>query len=248
MKISRVFATYNEFVTTRKAQNIMFEQGDQVDEIIYGDSASTDGVDTYCRALWEPDVFIKFKKNLGIAGSHNPLFAMASGDLIVLTGCNRVPPKGWPDIFRKHFDAFPNLAAACIFNHGANPTERIQGPTHTSNGCTIVEGVLMDVICFKRWVFREVGYYQTCFGLWGVEDLELSARIQRWCKQNNKIAGFIPNMRNEHMGFDPRKPFDPQSSTKEYYELKKSENEKYPERERKFQELARQNFPFFSPY
>lgn len=246
MKVSACFATLNEIETVKKAWPDAKDPG--VDEWLVSDNGSTDGVDDYIREIVKPDVFIKFKTNTGIAISHNPLFAMASGDLIVLTGCNRIPPVGWVQLFKSHFEAFPDLVACCTFNQNITVSERTWGSPRHSKGLTIVPGCLMDVICFKRELFRAVGYYQTCFGLWGVEDIELTSRIQRYCRQNKKLAGFIPGYSNLHMGFDPREPHDSRTSTKEYYELKKAENEKFSEKEKKFNELGDRGFPYFSPY
>jgi glycosyltransferase involved in cell wall biosynthesis len=246
MKISACFAVHNEIETVKKCWPV--SKSILVNEWLIADNGSTDGVGDYIRDVVDPDVFIKFKENVGIARSHNPLFAQASGDLVVLTGCNRIPPDGWATKFRTYFQTFPDLVAACIYNDKANQSERVSGHSHSVGKLPLLDGILMDVICFRKEIFKHVGYYDLGFGLYGYEDLEFSARIQSWCGANGKFAGVIPDLRNRHMGFVPTEEFDPSKCSEYYYNLKKSEWNKNTDKEKRFMELADHGFPYFSPY
>lgn len=246
MKVSACFAIFNERQILQKVwpENI----DEEIDEWLIADNGSTDGAKEYLDIYLKADVEILFKKNVGIARSHNALFSQASGDLIILTGCNRILPKNWVRLFKDYFTAFPDLVTACIYNDGAIEGQRVLGPAQFAGNLAITPGVIMDVICFHREIFREIGYYDTNFGLWGMEDLEFSERIHKYCKANKKIAGFIPNIRNKHFGFSPTEDFDPKKSSLDYYDLKVGENNRFAEKEKYFYELKAKGFPPFKPF
>jgi len=89
---SIILLTFNRKEITDKCvrQNIK-KAGCKIEEIIWIDNGSTDGVDLSDIA----DISIRYKENTGVAKGYNTGFRLARGKSIIIPGTDMILPEGW---------------------------------------------------------------------------------------------------------------------------------------------------------
>lgn len=219
MKTSIVLLTYNrkEYVERSINQNLN-NAGYKIDEIIWVDNGSTDGV----LGLDIPaDTIVFNKENQGVARGYNAGFKLASGDLIVKPGTDMLLPQGWLATFVKYHEAVPNSGVAAYFHKNfENLAERKIGGLKEAAGLPYQPAIALGVQAIAREVFEKVGYLPDLGVKYGMDDVHFDIAVRK--------AGFtnyyIPGVKPEHLG--DRDGID----YPEYREAKNKELKKYVRR------------------
>jgi GT2 family glycosyltransferase len=248
MKVSWVILTYNRFSVVSKAfRHNMLNAGlsahEQSDvEIIWVDNGSKLD-DQSCQYLQHlSDVKVFNKVNLGVAKGYNRGMVLATGDLVVITGCDRIMPENWLRRMLEAFEKVPNMGCVSCYSH---PDHMIQDRYLTNNKVEEVGGVqFMRALPFEARMFRrsmlsDVGYFHEGFGLYGYEDCLWGPRFVNEARAKGLICCTLPDFKAKHLGDAEDSP--------QYKEFKKKENQEAWKWEL-VEELARQGYPKFNPY
>lgn len=254
MRVSWVILTHNRRHTVERAfQHNYIRAGRQIDELVWVDNGSTDGVDEYA-ALHKPDVFIKHLDNLGVAKGYNRGMAVASGTHIVITGCDMLMPENWLHTFARYVQEIPETGVACMYS---KPLAECRERSRSEKGswCPMMRlnSVLwyMAAMPLERRIFskdflEKTGYLREDFGLYGWEDVEWAYRAERVCRENKLLSYVIPDQVPTHLGTEGINPFDGKDE-KEYHAFKQREANDMRKRAL-LQECAKKNFPYYNPF
>ena len=91
VQVSIILLTYNRKELTEHVRDNIKKAGYKIDEIIWIDNGSTDGVDLSDIA----DISVRYKENTGVAKGYNTGFRLARGKYIVIPGTDMFLPKDW---------------------------------------------------------------------------------------------------------------------------------------------------------
>lgn len=247
-KISWVILTYNRAeIVERAFHHNLKNAGDLFDELIWVDNGSQEQTDILKDYA---NVIILNTTNLGVAKGYNRAMAMATGDYIVITGCDMLMPDNWLKTFRTYVETIPETVCACMYT---NKPEEVADrymyagrlETHKS-GLSYIQAMPMDRRIFKRSLLKEVGYFREDFGLYGWEDVEWGARVMRYLRENKNLLSYlIPEHRPVHLQLEESYKNDP--VMQEYQEFKKKLSDN-PENYKLLDWCFKNNYPFYSPY
>ena len=241
MKISWVILTYNRGEIVEKAiQHNFNNKGFDLDEIIWVDNGSTDNV---CEVMkkFNPDISICHSKNLGVAKGYNRGFLLATGDWIVITGCDMLMPNNWLKTFVEHIEKIPNSDVIAMYSQPINKvSERVKGDAQIINGLRIIPGLPIGRRIMRRDVFEKVGFLREDFGLYGWEDVEWAER----CLARGLFCYNIPFQIPEHLGTEGIKPFDGMDA-KAYHKFKQKETQN-PKSLKLLQSCRENNYPYYN--
>lgn len=245
MKISLVVLTFNraETVARAVAHNIA-NAGRKIDELVWVDNGSTDGVRDVMRGF-NPDVSILHAENLGVAKGYNRGFAVSGGDWIVLTGCDMLMPDGWLATMERYAESLPSTDIVAMYSVPFEQCrERLYGEMLTSpDGLPYQRALPMGRRMMRRDVLSRAGYLREDFGLYGWEDVEWARR----CVARGLFCYAVPGMVAEHLGTEGVRMFKPGGDPQGYHEFKKAEVSDPA----KLQLMARcedQGYPYYNPY
>lgn len=247
MKISWVVLTFNRAVIVDKAMTHNFEIcGRKPDELIWVDNGSRDGVRDVMKNF-NPDVAILNRENLGVAKGYNRGIVLATGDWVVITGCDMLMPKNWLATFAEYVEKIPNTGVACMYSVTPDKVpERIRGEKNVINGLPIIPAIPIERRIFRRELIQKAGHLREDFGLYGYEDCEAAFRYERVCKENGWLTYVIPDQIAEHLGTEGISDFNGLDS-KDYHEFKRREC-RNPAKEEKFRWCNENKFPYYTPY
>lgn len=202
MRISLVVLTFNRKSIVQRALSQTFSNaGSFIDEFVYVDNGSTDGVVEWVIKTLRPDVTVLNKENLGVAKGYNRGFVLSTGDWIVVTGCDMLMPTNWLLKMRTAAEAIPNSGVVCIFSHRlAEVPERIRGAEQIVNGIKIRSVLPLERRMMSRELLKTVGYVREDFGLYGWEDVEWAERCYRRCQGQGLLTYVLPDDIAEHLG------------------------------------------------
>lgn len=249
MKISWVILTFNRKDTVEKsvAYN-MLNAGYQWDEMVWVDNGSKDGTVEMMRGL-EPDVCVLHKENLGVGPGYNRGMAMATGDYIVITGCDMMMPKDWLRTFKEYMAKIPQTGVACMYSVPIEKVpERYRGSREVEylNGLPLIHAMPMERRIFSRKLLHRAGYLREDLGLYGWEDVEWGERVERVTKEHRQINYVIPGMIAEHLGTEGISKWDAKDP-KEYHAFKQEES-RQQWKQNILDKCRNSNWPYYNPY
>lgn len=250
MKISWIILTYNRTKIVGRAFEHNFKNsGIPADEIIW---VSNGMKDSDCSGLFEiglkADCMLWNKTNQGVARGYNQAMAMATGDYIVITGCDMLMPDNWLKTFADYVQAIPNTACACMYSATQNLEHRYYdgGKIEYHGALSYIRALPIERRIFPRKLLKEVGYLrEDLFGLYGWEDVEWAARVNQYARKNNLLTYVIPGMVPIDLQKEESYKADPKMQ--EYEAFKKKESNR-PDIQDIFKQVEAAGFPFYSPY
>ena len=250
MKLSWVILTFNRKETVEKAVlHNLANSGRQIDELIWVDNGSTDGVRDFMKSI-DPDISILNKTNLGVSKGYNRGYAMATGTHVCITGCDRIMPDDWAKTFEKYFEAIPNTGIISCYSWGLDhvPERRRRSDKSDEiiNGLPITHAMPFEARILKRDLFRKIGYLHEGFGLYGHEDNHWGARAEKICDADGLLYYIIPGMKAEHLGCEGNVAYNG-GDPKAYHEFKQREC-KDDRKVRLLDKLRKEDWPYVNPY
>lgn len=244
MKISWVILTHNRHITASKSyrHNLSafrsFPHVPMIFEVIHVDNGSEyieDGFDI------EPDIAIKNARNLGVAKGYNHGLVLATGDYIVITGCDRLMPHNWLNRMLEAFEKIPNMACVSCYSEDEETIQDryvTQKKIEEINGVKFMRALPFEARMFKRSLLADVGYFHEGFGLYGYEDCVWGPRMMNVSREKGLICCTLPDFKATHLG---------REDAKDYKEFKARET-KEPWKWELVQKLAREGYPKFNPF
>lgn len=254
MRISWTILTYNRAQIVQRAMtHNIAKAGSHYDELLWCDNGSTDGVRSVMSS-YNPDVSVLHKTNLGVSKGYNRASVFATGDWILITGCDRLMPDNWLKVIREYLEAIPETGVLSIYSGPLTWfPERARKGTGSGdwkyedkNGKRILHCMPMGARVFRRSLFEKIGYLREDFGLYGHEDLEWASRVERYCESEGWLFYSIPDFRAEHLGTEAVRQYDGRDE-KAYHEFKQKEAND-PAKEEKMRWCRENGFPFYNPY
>lgn len=260
MKVSWIILTYNRLKLSEdvflknidslqegnsiKLERICVDNG-SCEDLGYDDDGHEVGL-----LMWRfSNINVFNSKNLGVAKGYNQGLSMATGDYIVITGCDRVMPKHWLSIWIHHFEKIPNTGIISCYSVPMDSVpERKRDPKKEIevNGMKIIPAMPMEAKIFSRDLHRKIGYLREDFGLYGWEDVEWGHRAERVTKELGLINYIIPGMQAEHLGSEGIKEWNG-IDDKEYHEFKQKESSD-PKKKELMDRCWKENFKYYNPY
>lgn len=205
MKISWVILTYNRVALVNKAITHNLENaGTAFHEMIWVDNGSFDGTFELANSF-KPDLLIRNHSNLGVARGYNQGMVMATGDWIVITGCDMLMPDNWLKKFAGYCQQVPNTACASMYSVPIDtvPERFPEGPKlKFISQLPLIEAMPIDRRMFRRDLLKKIGYLREDFGLYAWEDVEWACRLTKHCKENGLITYLIPSQVPHHLQND----------------------------------------------
>ncbi len=249
-KFSWIILTHNRAEIVRKSVEYNFvNMGESIHrdndlEIIWCDNGSDEDGITEAIEYFAPDVVIMNKGNLGVAKGYNRALALATGEYVVITGCDMLMPLNWLETFHQHITAIPGIA--CMYSRPLEEApERARGGDYGEwkieerNGLTIAQGMPIGRRILSRELLREIGYFHEGLGLYGWDDVVWADRAERVCEDRGLMTYVIPDQICEHLGKTQDSP--------EYKAFKEAEA-KDPEKQKVIAEYRRAGCPRVDPY
>lgn len=202
LKVSLVLLTWN------RAQSVIYSLSENlksaeypIHEIIHVDNGSTDrqAVDWI---NWEigADVQILHGGNLGVAKGYNRGMLLATGSHIVITGCDRLMPKGWLSSMVRAAEKIPETGVISCYSTPCAAymldqfQSRWRGQEHERNGVVIREAHVAEARFHSREFLHKAGLFREDFGLYGYEDVEWAERAARVARENGWLNYVLPKL------------------------------------------------------
>jgi GT2 family glycosyltransferase len=261
MKISWVILTHNRFdiVDQALAHNykVCGDKKSLLNEIIWVDNG-TQNVHlndlSFINSL--ADIKILNQSNLGVAKGYNRGISIATGDYIVITGCDRLMPENWLKTWIDHIEFIHNTGIiSCYSKPIEHVPERYRGRKPDLEGTQeceihedrfIVQAMPIEAKIFSRALHHQIGYLREDFGLYGWEDVEWGLRAERVTKELGLINYIIPGMIAQHLGTEGTQEWDGKED-KAYHEFKKIQCED-PNKKELMEKCRKENYPYYNPY
>ncbi len=247
-RVSWIILTYNRGAVVRQSVKHNFDTaGVAPDELIWVDNGSTDVITRDFMSGLDPEVSILNNENLGVAKGYNRGLGLATGDYIVITGCDMLMPNNWLGIMLDYVTGIPDTGVACVYSRSlASCQERVHGLRRVVNGLPIIPALPIERRIFRRELLADFGYFPESFGLYGMDDLAWAQRAERVCAEKGLLSYVIPDMQAEHLGTEGVSRYDGKDEAA-YHAMKKREASEHG----KIIELARLRglgWPRFTPY
>ena len=248
MKISLVVLTFNRKGIVQRALTENFKSaGFPIDEFVYVDNGSSDGVPEWVIGTFRPDITVLNKCNLGVAKGYNRGFVLSTGDWIVITGCDMLMPTKWLYKMKTAAEAIPNSGVVCIFSHRlAEVPERVRGDEQHINGIKMRPVIPSGRRMMSRGLLKTVGYLREDFGFYGWEDVEWAERCHRRCREQGLLTYVLPDDIAEHLGTEGISPSDGKDSV-EYHKFKAQEVNESRKREL-LHKCRVTGYPYYNPF
>ncbi len=195
------------------------------------------------------EISILNRENLGVAKGYNRGLAMATGDYIVITGCDRIMPEGWLKTWLEYMEKIPHTGIiSCYSKTNDKVPERIHGNRTIMIGSAVsyTRAIPMEARILSRDLFRKIGYFHEGLGLYAWEDILWSERAEKVTKELGLINYIIPGMVAEHLGdegCDEYTGIDPKS----YHDFKRKESQD-PAKQKVCEEYRAAGHPYINPY
>lgn len=256
-KVSWIILTYgrNRTVETAFIHNLadMGLYKDDV-EIIWVDNGSPDKkflqLDGAC------DTYVDFAENQGVAKGYNAGYRLATGEYVVITGCDRLMPDLWLNNLLWAADNIPNTGIVSVYSQ---PIEKVSErkrsepypvkieESHEEHTEIIQHALPFEARIISRELFNKIGYLREDFGLYSHEDCEWAYRAERVTKELGLRNYILPAMGiAEHLGTEGVKPFDGKDD--EDYHAFKARECKDPWKEKLMSWCRERNWPYYNPY
>lgn len=217
VKISLIILTFNRMETAiRSLAHNLHSAGGTISELIHVDNGSNPDDAVRFSRIFKPDVQILNKQNLGVAKGYNRGLLLATGEYVVILGCDRLMPENWLRTFLDAFNRVPQTGVVSLYS---NPhAERFRGDEKLINGLRIQPAFAAEARMHSREFLIEAGLFREDFGLYGFEDVEWCERAERTALKLGKINYVIPSMPHAtHLGYTV--------DSQEYLDFKKEEND-----------------------
>lgn len=190
---------------------------------------------------------IRYVENTGVARGYNSALALATGELVVITGCDTLMPPNWLATMVGYHDTIPNTGIVSIYSKPLETVpERLRGAKITLNDLPVVPAMPIERRLFKRELLKEIGYFHEGFGKYGYDDLAWAGTAERVCKEKGLLTYVIPNYYAEHLGTEGIVAYDGKDA-KDYHEMKAKEVA-MPFKKELLQKLAEQGYPAQHPF
>jgi GT2 family glycosyltransferase len=243
MRVTWVLLTFNRAKTVQEAVLSNIERcGYRPDEIIWVDNGSSEHeLGEFMLHHVEPDVAILNKVNLGVAKGYNRGTVLATGDLILITGCDRLMPDNWCERMREPFLKSDRFAAiSCYSSKPESVPERYPGGGQIKSeaGIEYIDALPFEARMFRRSLLAEVGYLREDLGLYGWEDVIWGPRYLNVAWKNNLICATFPDFTAVHLG---------RQDNPDYRSFKDAERNA-PWKQKLVNEEASKGYPYYSPY
>ncbi len=259
MKISWLILTMNR--VEKVSQSVMHNLanlGDVEDpEIVWVDNGSKDGVREFMFDTVDPEVAVLHAENQGVAKGYNRAMALASGDYLVITGCDMLMPPGWLETFKKYVSVLPGTAVACMYSkpldecveRSLEPNGRLGGgwKTNTTSKLPWMPALPMERRIFSRSFLSAAGYLREDFGLYGWEDVEWANRAARVARASGLITYVIPDQVPIHLGTEGIDTFKTGGDDAAYHAFKR-EQARDPDKFELLKRCGQNGWPYYNPY
>lgn len=248
MKISLIILTYNRAETVARAMKHNLEcAGRPIDELVWVDNGSHDGVREVMMGF-NPDVAVLNKTNLGVAHGYNRGYALATGDYVVITGCDMLMPENWLVTMVEHIEKIPNTGVACMYSQPISKVpERIRGEEQVINGLRVRPALPFGRRILRRDLLTEkIGFLRQDFGLYGWEDVEWGERALRACAREGLLCYAIPDQVAEHLGTEGVRMHDGKDPA-DYHAFKQAEV-RDPHKMVVMEKARSAGYPYYNPY
>ncbi|MHA1304386.1 MAG: glycosyltransferase family 2 protein [Candidatus Heimdallarchaeaceae archaeon] len=234
MTISWVLLTHNRKDIVKKSfEQTIKSAGDKIDETIWVDNGSTDGVRDYLKG--KTDITILNSENKGVAKGYNIGMYKASSDYILINGGDMLMPQDWLIKIKEHIKVFPN--SAFVIPTKGFYKECISKEMIEREGLKVYPSVLMKgAKIFPRNVLKKAGYIREDMSLYGIEDREWAERI----KSRGIPCYVIKDYMVSHIGEDIH-------CNTEYRKLKWEELKKAFD-SHILEKSIQNNFPYYNPF
>jgi GT2 family glycosyltransferase len=237
IRMTLLMLTYNRAQMVEKvmAHNVA-KAGCAIDELIWVDNGSTDGVRDVMSA-YRPDVTILNATNLGVSKGWNRAIAVATGDFVIIPDSDMLMPEGWLMIFRSYITAIPNTGVVCmpIWKPG-----RVFKNVKRAYGLEYIPGVPIGRrVISRQLLVKHIGYLREDFGLYGWEDVEWGHRAIRVCSELGYLVYVIPHYAHDLSAADA----DP----REYTDFKTRQGAD-PEKIALLKRCQAERYPYFNPF
>jgi GT2 family glycosyltransferase len=242
MKISWIILTHNRHDIVNKAFDHNYEMSTRCKrhnelEIIWVDNGSGKRFNF----SFISKIQIINDNNNGVSRGYNQGLVLATGDYILITGCDRLMPVNYLNRMTEAFEKIPNMACVSCYSQ---PEESIQDRyiTHKQieeiNGVRFMQALPFEARMFKRSLLSDVGYFHEGFGLYGWEDCLWGPRMLNVAKEKGLICCTLPDFKAEHLGEQDERD----------YQVFKDKQKYEPWKWELVQKLAKEGYPKFNPF
>lgn len=247
MKISLVYLTFNrkDAVIKTLIPNLEYA-GYPIHEIVHVDNGSSGNFADWFDDVFEPNVQVRHKTNLGVSKGYNRGMALATGSHIVITGVDRLMPKGWLRDWVTCFEKIPHTAAVCMFSSISkrHHRHRYLSEPEQIQGINLTRCLPYEARMHSREFLMRTGFFREDFGLYGFEDLEWAGRAGRVAREQGLITYTTPKIAETIVG-DDYEFLMPDGSTYQAFKDKYAHDE---EGKRKWNNLIEANYPYYNPF
>lgn len=179
--MSIMILNWNRLHYTKRTLEKIIERTTVPHELIFIDNGSKDGTIEYLISMKNKTNAVKTKyifneKNLGVSAGRNSGLIVAEGDYLVNIDDDVIVPKAWDILMATACDKIPKLGITGVNVEGS------KYPIKTINGVRVQQknGNLGGAcLCLPKRVFDRIGYYNTEFGQYGMEDNIMFDRLRR---------------------------------------------------------------------
>lgn len=207
--VSWIVLTYNRGQRVQDSiLDLQRTAGAKWDELIWIDNGSTDGLARCFEDWFRPDIAVKNKINLGVAHGYNRGLALATGDWLLITGCDRTMPRDWLKTLKEYADKVTNTGVISIYAHPIEKSpERKRGEVEIVEGLPLQKAMPMGAKMIRRDLFKKAGFLREDFGLYGWEDVEHGYRMERVAKEMGLLTYIVPGLQAVHHGDEGNNEF-----------------------------------------
>lgn len=249
MKISWIILTFNRMGTVKHAvtHNLAYA-GREPDEIIWVDNGSSDQMLEFAKEI-KPDVLIANKQNLGVAKGYNRGLALATGDYLVITGCDRLMPENWLATWVKYLENIPQTGIiSCYTAPLEQVPERRRGETtiHMKSVLPYIPAMPFEARIIPKSLHQKAGYLLESLGLYGWEDNAWAERVEKLTRDQGLINYIIPGMTAHHLGCEGISDWNGRDEA-DYHSFKMKEA-RDPNKQKIIEQYRKDHHPYFNPY
>jgi GT2 family glycosyltransferase len=253
LKISWVMLTYGRGETVKRSfEHNLEKAGRKHDELIWVDNGSKhEDFTTLTQTLWpHTSANIFHRENQGVAKGYNRGMSIATGDVIVITGCDRLMADQWMATLELYFNGIPHTGIISVYSQpNESVPERFKEAKpiiEEFDQLEIIQALPIGAKMFRRDLLKDIGYLREDFGMYGWEDVEWAYRAQRYCDRKGLLSYIIPGFTSEHMGSEGVEEYNGKDA-KEYHEFKKREAMD-PKKSEVMNWCRDNDFPYYNPY
>ncbi len=247
-RISWIILTFNRGEIVRRSVTHNFNTaGACPDELVWVDNGSTDIITRDFMLGLDPEISILNNENRGVARGYNQGLGAATGDYVVITGCDMLMPDNWLATMLDYVTKIPETGVACVYSRPLHKCQdRIKGLRRVVNGLPIIPAFPIERRIFRRSLLSDFGYFPETFGLYGHDDVAWAHRAEQVCLEKGLISYVIPDMQAEHLGTEGVTRYDGKDDA-DYHAMKKREAGSWA-KTAEMERLASLDFPRFTPF